>query len=156
MDIPPNMSRQAEGVECSCSRMINQVRQTQTDCSQAPLMKPLHFFSPYCVSWWDRNFDDAAPFEYRRRGKIQAYSNQEQNIQRPLDSRLDTPFKFRWMHPEHCNEELVGCYPLCEEDSKKVSAIKMNNVKHLIKMKKHPNLGGNIIRLKIGKSQGYT
>ena len=44
MDIPPNMSRQAEGVECSCSRMINQVRQTQTDCSQAPLMQPLHFF----------------------------------------------------------------------------------------------------------------
>ena len=38
MDIPPNMSRQAEGVECSCSRMINQVRQTQTDCSQAPLL----------------------------------------------------------------------------------------------------------------------
>ena len=33
------------------------------------------------------NTDDA--------GKTQAYSNQEQNIPRPLDSRLDTPFKFR-------------------------------------------------------------
>ena len=60
------------------------------------------------------------------------------------------------MHPEHCNEELVGCYPLCEEDNKKVSAIKMNSAKHLIKMKKHPNLGGNNIRLKIWKSQGVT
>ena len=48
---------------------------------------------------------------------------------------VDTPFKFRWVHPEHCNEELVGCCPLCEEDDKKVSAIQMNSVKHLIKMK---------------------